>query len=81
VPGLLTTSKPEDLPYDKEKPLPKLGGQFEDGFYVAFADGSARFLIRKVAPGTLRALITHGNGEVITFDMLGPWRRPFPERR
>lgn len=72
-------TKPEDLPYDKEKPLPKLGGQFEDGFYVAFADGSARFLSRKVAPGTLRALITHGDGEVITFDMLGPWRRP--ERR
>jgi hypothetical protein len=75
-------TKPEDLPYDKGKPLPKLGGQFEDGSYVAFADGSARFLSRKVATETLRALITRGGGEVITFDKLGPWwRPPRPERR
>ncbi len=74
-------TKPEDLPFDKGKPLPKLGGQFEDGFYVAFADGSARFLSRKVSPETLRALILRGDGEVITFDKLGPWRRLRPERR
>jgi len=51
-------TKPEDLPYDDGKPLPKLGGHFEDGAYVACADGSARFLSRRVAPETLRALIT-----------------------
>jgi hypothetical protein len=51
-------TKPEDLPYDDGKPLPKLGGQFDDGTYVAFADGSARFLSRRLAPATLRALIT-----------------------
>jgi hypothetical protein len=51
-------TKPEDLPYADGKPLPKLGGQFEDGAYVACADGSARFLSRRVAPETLRALIT-----------------------
>ncbi len=74
-------TKPEDLPYDKLKPLPKLGGQFEDGFYVAFADGSARFVSRKVAPETLHALIMCGDGEAITFDKLGAWRRPGPDRR
>jgi hypothetical protein len=51
-------TKPEDLPYADGKPLPKLGGQFEDGAYVACADGSARFLSRRVAPETLCALIT-----------------------
>lgn len=66
-------TKPEDLSFDEGKPLPKLGGQFEDGFYVAFADGSARFLSRKVAPETLRALIMRGDGEVIAFNKLGRW--------
>jgi hypothetical protein len=51
-------TKPEDVPYDEAKPLPKLGGQFEDGAYVVFADGSARLLNRKIAPETLRTLIT-----------------------
>jgi Protein of unknown function (DUF1559) len=51
-------TKPEDVPYDEAKPLPKLGGQFEDGAYAGFADGSARFLSRRIAPETLRALIT-----------------------
>jgi hypothetical protein len=74
-------TKPEDLPYDKDKPLPKLGGQFEDGFYAASADGSARFLSRKVAPETLRALIMRSDGEVIAFNKLGPWRRPRPGHR
>ena len=51
-------TKPEDVPYSDAEPLPKLGGQFEDGFYVGFADGSVRFLSRRIAPETLRALIT-----------------------
>jgi hypothetical protein len=51
-------TKPEDVPYDAAKPLPTLGGQFEDGTYAVFADGSARFLSRRIAPETLRALIT-----------------------
>jgi hypothetical protein len=51
-------TKPEDLPYDDGKPLPKLGGPFEDGTYAAFADGSARFLSNRLSPDTLRALIT-----------------------
>ncbi len=66
-------TKPEDLPYDKAKSLPKLGGQFEDGSYVALADGSARFLGRQVAPETLHALIARGSAEVVASDELGPW--------
>jgi Protein of unknown function (DUF1559) len=54
-------TKPEDVPYDEAKPLPKLGGQFEDGFYVGCADGSARFVSRKIAPERLRALIIVGS--------------------
>ena len=74
-------TKPEDVSYDRDAPLPKLGGQFDDGFYFAFGDGSARFLGRKVAPGTLHALINRGDGEVVTFARLGPWIRPGPGGR
>jgi hypothetical protein len=51
-------TEPEDAPYDDAGPMPELGGQFEDGFYVGLADGSVRFLSRKIAPERLRALIT-----------------------
>jgi Protein of unknown function (DUF1559) len=51
-------TKPEDLPYEDGKPLLRLGGPFEDGSYVTFADGSVRFLSREHSTETLRALIT-----------------------
>jgi hypothetical protein len=72
---LVPWTKPEDLLYDPGEPLPKLGGQFDDGFYVAFADCSARFLSKKIAPETLRALVLRGDGQAISFEKLGPWRR------
>jgi prepilin-type processing-associated H-X9-DG protein len=60
-------SKPEDPVYDG-KTLPKLGGVFPQGFNVAFADGSVRFLTSKIKPATLKALITRNGGEVIGKD-------------
>jgi hypothetical protein len=67
-------SKPEDLSFDDdiEKPLPKLGGQFDDGFHVAFADGSVMFLSDKINSDLLRALITRNGGEQIDRDRLRP---------
>lgn len=55
-------TKPEDVPYDEAMPLPKLGGQFEGGFYAAFTDGWPRYLSREVAPETLHDLIRCGDG-------------------
>ena len=65
-------TKPDDISFDKTKPLPKLGRQFHDGFHTAFADGSVRFLSSKTNPNILRALITRSGGEVITADQLQP---------
>jgi hypothetical protein len=48
--------------------LSELGGLFKDGFHAAFADGSVRFLNKKVDPEVLRALITSNGGEVIRHD-------------
>jgi Protein of unknown function (DUF1559) len=50
-------TKPEDLHYDGGKPFLRLGGPFVDGSYVAFTDGSVRFLSRERSPETLRSLI------------------------
>jgi RNA polymerase sigma factor (sigma-70 family) len=58
-------TRPADLPYDPNRPVPKLGGLFKNGSYVAFADGSARFLKRTLDEVTLRALITANGGEII----------------
>jgi len=55
-------TKPADLSFDEGTPLPSLGGQFEDGFYAAFADGWPRFLSRQIPPETIRALIRRGEG-------------------
>jgi hypothetical protein len=58
-------TKPDELVYDAKKPIPKLGGLFREGFHVAVADGSTRYIDRKVNIDVLRALITPAGGEVI----------------
>jgi serine/threonine protein kinase len=58
-------TKPHDLPYAANRPLPRLAGMYPDGFHVAFADGSVRFIRRDIAEFTLRALITPRGGEVV----------------
>jgi hypothetical protein len=58
-------TKPEDLVYDPDKPLPKLGGLFDDGFHALFADGWVQFVKKDIKPETLRALITRNGGEVV----------------
>jgi hypothetical protein len=69
-------TKPVDLAYDPEKPLPPLGGVFtkpvhflcyeinrRPGFTACFADGSARFIPSSTDERTVRALVTRNGGE------------------
>jgi hypothetical protein len=58
-------TKPEDLPYDPNKPLPKLGGHRPDGFAAAYCDGSVRVLRQNIKESVLRALITRNGGETL----------------
>jgi hypothetical protein len=58
-------TKPEDIPYDPDKPLPALGGHFEEGFLAAMADGSVYFIPRTIGETTLRRLITKADGQVV----------------
>jgi prepilin-type processing-associated H-X9-DG protein len=58
-------TKPEDLPFDPNVPLPPLGGIFSQRFNVLFADGSVRRIDRNVPEVTLKAMITRNGGEVV----------------
>jgi hypothetical protein len=58
-------TKPEDLPYNPQGPLPLLGGKFPDGFHVASFDGVVHFLPAAVPQQNLRALITPNGGEPV----------------
>lgn len=55
-------TKPVDLPYDDKKPLPKLGGLFDNGISAAFADGSALWLKKDFDEPTMRLSITRNDG-------------------
>jgi hypothetical protein len=61
-------TKPEDLPYDEKKPLPKLGGIFGGGFHAALCDGSVRFWAKPPSETTLRNAITRDDGMVLGSD-------------
>ena len=56
-------TKPEDLPFDPEKPSAALGKVSPEGFVATFFDGHVQRL--KVDDQTLKALITPNGGEVI----------------
>jgi hypothetical protein len=55
-------TKPEDIPFTAEGPLPKL----PEEFLVGMCDGSARYVNRKkVSDQTLRYAIMHNDGQVL----------------
>jgi hypothetical protein len=62
-------SKPADLAYRPDGPLPPLGGIFNRpgttnaGALVAFADGSVHFFRTEMGEADLRAAITRNGGE------------------
>ena len=72
-------TRPIDLPYVSDAQLPPLGGVFQtskrpydahgtDGFTTLFADGTVRYLKKKMPETTLRKLITRDGGERISAD-------------
>jgi hypothetical protein len=63
-------TKPADLTYASDQPLPRLGGISKDRFRVALADCSLRTLPQETPEETIRAAITRNGGEKVE---LGPW--------
>lgn len=56
-------TKPEDLTYEPEGPLPDLRCFFRDGFRACMADGSRHFVRKETSEATLRATITRKSGD------------------
>jgi len=63
-------TRPEELPFAEGKALPGLGGVVGGGFHVLLADGTVRYILKKVDERTLRALITRNGGETIDIEKL-----------
>ena len=58
-------TKPNDVPFDAGKLLPKVGGLRDRVFQGAMCDGSVRGFPMTLKEETLRAIITRNGGEVI----------------
>jgi hypothetical protein len=56
-------TKPEDIAFDPDKPLPKLGGFFAEGCPAATADGAVHFLPQDMDEKLLRLMITAADGQ------------------
>jgi hypothetical protein len=65
-------AKPEDLPYDPKKPLPKLGGITPDGIHAGFVDGAAHTLRYDVKPRFWHDAITRNGGEILDWENSHP---------
>jgi RNA polymerase sigma factor (sigma-70 family) len=56
-------TKPEDIPFDAGKLLPRVGGLDKDGFLAALCDGSVRFIPRTIKEDDLRTWIIRNSGK------------------
>jgi hypothetical protein len=66
-------TKPQDLPFGPNQPLPKLGHPAARSITAAFADGSVLTIRKDTNEKTLRALITWNGGEVVDRQsLIGP---------
>ena len=63
-------TRPDELPFDPKKALPKLGGIFNGDFNVLLADGAVRFVRKPFNEEVFRAMITRSGGEVVNFNDL-----------
>jgi hypothetical protein len=78
----VTWTAPVDLAFAPDKPLPRLGGPFADGFNAVMFDGSVRFFKKEIynEENVLRALIGWNDGEVVNLrPYLEPLYPPLPK--
>lgn len=71
-------TKPDDLRFAMNQPMPKLGGSMQGGFAALFADGLVRLLDRRIDDRLLSCLITPNGGEVLSRDQDLHWDASAP---
>lgn len=62
-------TKPADMSYSPEAPLPTLHHQAFDGPLILLANGTAGYLAEYPSEELLRALITRNGGEIVEFEI------------
>jgi hypothetical protein len=62
---LIPWTKPDDLQFEQDSPLPQFGSRHEGGFHAVFADGSTRYLKHTMTPNILKAILTRDGGEAV----------------
>jgi prepilin-type processing-associated H-X9-DG protein len=60
-------TKPEDVPFHPDRPLPELGGYFPGGFHALFADGNVSFASERSEGAALSALIQRASVPSLRF--------------
>jgi hypothetical protein len=63
-------TKPDDLPFDPAKDLPKLGGLFDGEFNLLLCDGSVHRVRKDFDAATMKLVIQRADGNVINFDAI-----------
>ncbi len=58
-------TKPDELPFNPNQPVPPIKGHWSGGFLAVTADGAVRMIDRKLSEPTLRAAITRNGGEIL----------------
>ena len=58
-------TKPVDIPYSADQPIPKLGGHHQDLFLAAFGDARVSAILHNLDETILRRLITKSDGEQV----------------
>ncbi len=58
-------TKPDELDFNPNGPLPALGGHFSSGYAVGMADAAVQQIPQTVSPQTLKAAITRSGGDVL----------------
>jgi hypothetical protein len=71
-------TKPEDIPYDPEKPLPELGGFTEGGFHVLAVDGAVWFIPESMDEKPLHWTIQRADGHKVFWPSAPPGAEPKP---
>jgi prepilin-type processing-associated H-X9-DG protein len=71
-------TQPAELPYDPQRPLPRLGGPFSGDFNALFADGSVGLIPRTAPERLVRALVTPAGQEPVDLSEIG---LPDPRRQ
>jgi hypothetical protein len=61
-------TKPEDVPFDAAKDLPKLGGLFDGDFHMALADGSVVKVKKSFDPDIMKRIVTINDGQMINME-------------